>query len=308
MLVAQAYVPVDGVGEAIAALQTTDAVSRIVPLGRTVDGRFELIRAELAPRGADEVVASLRRAGVAAGDIVIHQISSLHPVEAAEGDGWFGADPEEFVWMQLVGQASRSARLLARYLVLMAVAGVVAAFGVLGRNAILIVGAMAVSPDLLPVCGTCVGIVARRGGLIVQALGTLIVGLALSAVAALLLVLLLRVLGYIDGFHLGDGGLGLLTSVNYETVGIALAAGVAAILAFETNASAGVGVAISVTTIPATAFMGVAVATGNGSAALGAVDVLAVNIGLLVLAGTATLGLQRHLQRRAHARAASAHA
>jgi len=63
-----------------------------------------------------------------------------------------------------------------------------------------------------------------------------------------------------------------------------------------------------VTTIPATAFMGVAVATGNGSAALGAVDVLAVNIGLLVMAGTATLGLQRHLQRRAHARAASAHA
>jgi Domain of unknown function (DUF389) len=40
---------------------------------------------------------------------------------------------------------------------------------------------------------------------------------------------------------------------------IALAAGVAAILFFETRASAAVGVAISVTTIPASAYLGVAI-------------------------------------------------
>ena len=86
--------------------------------------------------------------------------------------------------------------------------------------------------------------------------------------------------------------------MNYSTICIALAAGVAAILAFETNAGAAVGVAISVTTIPAAAYMGVAFAIGSGSPALGAVDVLLVNIGLLVLAGTLTLFVQRRLRSR----------
>ncbi len=131
-----------------------------------------------------------------------------------------------------------------------------------------------------------------------RALGTLAIGMVCAAIAALLLTLLVRTLGELPDHNLGDGGLGLLTTVNYSTIGIALAAGVAAILAFETNASAAVGVAISVTTIPAAAYMGVAVAIGSGSNALGAVDVLLVNVGLLVLAGTLTLTVQRRLRSR----------
>jgi len=46
-----------------------------------------------------------------------------------------------------------------------------------------------------------------------------------------------------------------LATVNDET--IAIVAGVAGMLAFETRASSGVGIAISVTTIPAAAYLGV---------------------------------------------------
>ena len=56
----------------------------------------------------------------------------------------------------MLGQAARNARPVARYLVFMIVAGVIAAFGVINVNAILIVGAMAVSPDTLPVAAACV--------------------------------------------------------------------------------------------------------------------------------------------------------
>ena len=66
---------------------------------------------------------------------------------------------------------------------------------------------------------------------------------------------------------------------------IALAAGVAAMLAFETRASAAVGVAISVTTIPASAYLGVAIGAGGTDSALGALVVLLVNVGLLIFAG-----------------------
>jgi len=73
---------------------------------------------------------------------------------------------------------------------------------------------------------------------------------------------------------------------------------VAAMLAFETRASAAVGVAISVTTIPAAADVGVAFAAGDRARALGALGVLVTNIVTLVVVGTATLALQRRLDRR----------
>ena len=44
------------------------------------------------------------------------------------------------------------ARAAPEYLVVMACGGIIAAFGILTRNVIRIVGAMAISPDLLPMC------------------------------------------------------------------------------------------------------------------------------------------------------------
>lgn len=56
--------------------------------------------------------------------------------------------------------------------------------------------------------------------------------------------------------------------LDAETILVALAAGVAGMLAVETRASMGVGVAISVTTIPAAAFLGVAAGIGELSKSL----------------------------------------
>jgi uncharacterized hydrophobic protein (TIGR00271 family) len=199
----------------------------------------------------------------------------------------------------VLGVARANARPLARYLLLMAVAGVVAALGVITGNAILIVGAMAVSPDLLPLCSTCVGLVARRWRLMRRALGTLLIGLVLVGTVAGVLTFLLTLTGLIpNDLVLGKGGLKGLATTDYSTVLIALAAGVAAMLSFETRASAAVGVAISVTTIPASAYWGVAVGTGEARSAEGALLVLAVNVCLLIVSGSATLAVQRSLRNR----------
>ena len=58
-------------------------------------------------------------------------------------------------------------------------------------------------------------------------------------------------------------------------------------LSFETRASAAVGVAISVTTIPASAYLGVALGAGGIDHAFGALVVLAINVTLLIVTGTA---------------------
>jgi uncharacterized hydrophobic protein (TIGR00271 family) len=176
----------------------------------------------------------------------------------------------------------------------MAVSGVIAAFGVIDRNDILIVGAMAVSPDLLPLCAACVGIEARRLRLVGRATGTLLLGLGLTGAVAAVLGFALDVSGWLpDDFDLGGGGIGTLGRVDLSTIIVAGVAGVAAILSFETRASTAVGVAISVTTIPAVAFAGVALGLGDTEDALNGLAVLGVNLVALLVTGTATLVFQR---------------
>ena len=202
------------------------------------------------------------------------------------------------VWADLLSQAGNNARPLARYLVLMTIAGVIAAFGVIEHNSILIVGAMAVSPDILPITATCTGLVLRRWRLAWRAMATLQLGLVVSFAVAAVLTVVLNGLGLLpDGFEIGEGGLQGLSTVNISTVFVALAAGVAGILALETRASAAVGVAISVTTIPASAYLGVAIGVGEASKAAGALLVLVINVAMLVAGGSAALIVQRRLAR-----------
>ena len=107
------------------------------------------------------------------------------------------------------------------------------------------------------------------------------------------------------GFNLDKTVLQSLATVNDETIVVALAAGIAGMLAFETRAQAGVGVAISVTTIPAAAYLGVAVGLGESDKALGGLAVLATNVVMIVAGASATLGLQR-LFGQGHHRVTSA--
>jgi len=178
----------------------------------------------------------------------------------------------------------------------MAVAGVLGAIGVITDNPILVVGAMAVSPDLLPICAACVGIVAGRPRLAWRAFVTLILGILLTwAVAAAVAWGLQRTGILTSDFQVHDTSLKGLAHIDYATVLVALAAGVAAMLSFETRAAAAVGVAISVTTIPASALFGVSLGLGEVSVSWGAAGVLGVNVSLLLLSGTTTLAVQRRL-------------
>jgi uncharacterized hydrophobic protein (TIGR00271 family) len=176
---------------------------------------------------------------------------------------------------------------------------VIAALGVIVNSSILVVGAMAVSPDLLPICATCVGIVAGRRLLALRAFATLTLGLGLVVVTAMVLSALLKWTGFLpDGFKVEHSSLHTLAHLDYSTVLVAAAAGVAAMLACESGAAAAVGVAISVTTIPASAYLGVAIGGGGIGQAGGALAVLAVTVALLLLTGSLTLLVQRILPNR----------
>ena len=265
--------------------------ARHVTLAPCVRSGHALLTAEVHPESADPVLEFLLASGVPADDIALARLEEIAPVDSAH-------PATSLIWADVLGQARRNARPVALYLAFTIAAGVIAGFGVIEVNSILIVGAMAVSPDMLPISATCVGLVSRRWRLVRRALVTLGVGLGVSCLAAMLLAAFLDTTGLLpSNFELGEAALSGLTTVNSSTVGVALAAGVAGILALETRASSAVGVAISVTTIPAAAYLGVAAGVGEEGKAWGALAVLGLNVAVLLLAGTLTLIVQRRWSR-----------
>jgi uncharacterized hydrophobic protein (TIGR00271 family) len=298
MLVLQVYAPAATAPAVLSLLDADPAVDHVVRGGVTEGAGQVSITADVRPGAVDSLLPRIAATGVPGDDIaVIHRDSSRPMGQLRSGDlpSWSGG---ALAWTELAMASRQYARAVPQYLTFMACAGVIAAFGVLTRNTTLIVGAMAIAPDLLPMCATCVGIVERRRRLATRAFAALVLGLGTAVLAAFVIAALLRAAGYGPTHEpLGNGGLGVLPRVSVATVVVAFAAGIAGILAFETRASSAVGVAISITTIPAAAFFGVAVAQGDMRGGWPGLAVLAVNVTTLIVAGTVTLLVQRALRR-----------
>jgi uncharacterized hydrophobic protein (TIGR00271 family) len=293
--------PTDDADRLARAIERTEGVRRMLVVEAGELGRV-LVSADVEAGAADGLIAELEAARIDPDDYLLSRLEVVAPTPS--GRTRIGRT-SSFAWIEILGEARANSRPFARYLALMMVSGAIAALGVLTSNTILIVGAMAVSPDLLPICATCVALVGRKGSLARRSFATLIIGLTLVVAVAMLLAFLLDVLGFLaDDYKVGEGGLGSLVHTDYSTVLVALAAGVAAILAFETRASAAVGVAISVTTIPASAYLGVAIGVGEGARGLDGLEVLSINVVLLIVAGSLTLAIQRVAAARAERRAA----
>ena len=276
-------------------LDESDDVSRVRLAGATRPGHA-VVEATVQPRAVDELLQSLRRLGVSDPEVTLTRAEVLGRTSGQGAEAGL-------VWEDVLGMAARNSRPIARYLAFMFAAGVIASYGVIEYNGILIVGAMAISPDLLPITAVGVGLVDRRLRLAGRAFVTLVVGMAFASAAAAASAFAQDQFDRIpSSFNIDSTVLGSLTTVDNETIVVALAAGVVGMLALETRASSGVGVAVSVTTIPAAAYLGVAVGLGESGNALGALEVLGVNVVMLVVAASGTLVLQRLLARRTTAR------
>jgi uncharacterized hydrophobic protein (TIGR00271 family) len=293
MMQVEVFGPSGLMGEVASALDELDGVTRVTRVEAARPGH-SVVAASARPRAVDPLLDELTHFEIPGADIAVTRVDAVEWTAVRDGE-------TGLVWADVLGQAWVNARPIGRYLTLMLAAGVIAGYGVLERNAILIVGAMAVSPDLLPITAIAVGLVGRSGRLAAEALLTLAAGLAVTAAAAAALSFVLDQVDLIpSGFSLSSASdaLGGLTSINDETVVVALVAGIAGMLTLETRASSAVGVAVSVTTIPAAAYLGVAAGLGEVGTASGALGLLATNVAMMVLGASTTLVVQRRLRRR----------
>lgn len=270
-----------------------------------------LVLCDVARESATSVLASLEQAGIPAdGSIALESVDvSLSDAADSAERAAPGLGVDAVVWQEIEARTSEESVLSLTFLGFMIIAALIAAVGIITDSQIAIVGAMVVGPEFGPIAALCVAAVQGRGRDAGRPALALLVGFPAAIASAALFTRLGVAFDIVPArFRSTDHPLTeFISEPNEFAVVVAFFAGIAGILSL-TSAKSGalIGVLISVTTIPAAANVGVAMAVGDWPEMGGAAAQLAVNLGALLVAGIATLALQRRLWNRAKPETAEA--
>ena len=268
----------------------------------------DVILCDVAREDASVVVSDLRELDVdTEGSIAIEHIDSAisAAAEAAERAAE-GSPGDAVIWEEVESRTSENIELNGVFLAFFALACLIASVGILLDSPILIIGAMIVGPEFGPIAGLCVALVQRRRDVARRSFTALAIGFPVGITAAFVFALLVRAIDLTpEGFTAVDHPLtDFISDPDAFSFIVAVFAGVAGMLSLTAAKSGAlVGVLVSVTTIPAAANIGVAAAFTEWSEWRGAMLQLALNLTAILLAGVATLYLQRLFyvrRRRAH--------
>jgi uncharacterized hydrophobic protein (TIGR00271 family) len=286
----------------LAALLADSAVSNVIvgrgsvrnPAGDSV--QFDVLRVR-----ANEVVELLRSLGVGErGSISLEDVAtSISPT--VPGARRRSIDESAPVWEEVDARIRSGGDFPPSWYVLLIIAGLIAAVGLLTNSQILIVGAMVVGPEYGAIVSLAFGLMKRDGSRAANSVFALTLGFTLAVIAALVLGVIIRGAGleptaYAVGIRPVSH---LINTPDWFSVIVAVLAGVVGVVSLtEARASTLIGVFISVTTIPAAADIGVSLAFGNGKSALGSAEQLVLNVTLLTVVAAIGIPVQRKLWRR----------
>jgi len=203
------------------------------------------------------------------------------------------------VWELVEARIRSDAVYAPSFYVLLAIAGLIGAVGILTNSQILIVGAMVVGPEYNAIMGVALGLDQRARQPVLRgllALLALLAGFSAAMVLTLLLGLAIRWSGHTPTLYsrgvrpVSD----LINNPNLFSVIVAVLAGIVGVVSLaEARAGALIGVFISVTTIPAAADVGLSLAYSSWSEARGSAFQLLLNVAVLIVVGAAALRAQR---------------
>ncbi len=263
----------------------------------------DVIEADLPRESANDLLDALLATGVQdAGTIQVLPVSSwvsrpgLQAEQDAPGDG-----PDAVVWSQVTQQAYEESDLTWTFLAFMVLATLLAAIAIVTDSTILVIGAMVLGPEFVPIAALGLALVRRRKNLFRQSLRTLVVGFTVSITVTAALALVGRFTGLItmaNIAHENRPGTAFIYSPDKWSLIIAVIAGAAGVLAMTSQKAGGMaGVFISVTTIPASGNIALALVFGVWHDVWASALTLVINIAGMALAGWATLAVQQKVWR-----------
>ncbi|HET8949524.1 MAG TPA: DUF389 domain-containing protein [Solirubrobacteraceae bacterium] len=290
-------------------LCSADSVINVIRLSepaRRPDG--VVIMCDVAREDASVVIADLKELGIHRdGSITLELIDTAISAVAERAERHArGAPADAVVWEEVEARTNEQVELSGVFLIFMVLAALIATVGIYQDSAILIVGAMVVGPEFGPIAGLCVALVQRRRALARRSGVALAVGFPLAIAATFAATLIFKATGLADAdFDQSEHSIAnVIASPDVFAFVVAVCAGAAGMLSLSTSKSGAlIGVLISVTTIPAAANIGVTAAYGDWENFRGSAGQLAINLGAILLSGTATLSVQRLLyvrRRRRH--------
>lgn len=292
----------DGV---MAVLGSDDTASSLVVLrGAAIVPAGDVVEADLPREAINAAVDALRALGVpAVGTIQLLPVTTwISRTGLAAEEKAPGRSTDAVVWAEVTQRAYDDSALTWTFLSFMILATLLAAIAVVTDSIILVIGAMVLGPEFVPIASIGLGLVRRRPHLIRRALATLAVGFAVAITAVAVLAMLARWAGAIAADDLilqSRPGTAFIYSPSGWSLVIAVIAGAAGVLSLTSAKSTGLaGVFISVTTIPAAGNIAVALVFANWDEVWGSTLTLVINIIGMGLAGWATLGMQQVWWRR----------
>jgi uncharacterized hydrophobic protein (TIGR00271 family) len=289
----------DRTTELVEALAADAGVSNLLVLsGAAVGPASDAIQFDVRPRSANSVFRHLQafqheRGGTVAVDYVDATLGERAPPASEHFLVQRDIAP---VWDIVEARIRSDAVYAPSFYILLAIAGLIAAVGILTNSQILIVGAMVVGPEYNAIMGVALGFDKRTGRPVIRGLLALLAGFSAAMFLTLLFALAIRWSGHTPKLYsLGVRPVSsLINNPNLFSVVVAVLAGIVGVVSLtEARASALIGVFISVTTIPAAADVGLSIGYASWSEARGSAFQLLLNVAVLIAVGVLVLRVQR---------------
>lgn len=283
-------------------LTSSDVVSALVILpGASTQPPGDVFEADIPREAANDLIDDLVATGVQEqGTIQVLPVATwisrpgLAAEERAPGDG-----SDAVVWAEVTQQAYEESALTWTYLSFMVLATLLAAIAIVTDSVVLVIGAMVLGPEFVPIAALGLALVRKRKSLFKEAIRTLVVGFAVSIAVTAGFSLIGRATGMINASDIdisGRVGTAFIYSPDRWSLLIAVIAGAAGVLALTSQKAGGMaGVFISVTTIPASGNVALALVFAEWHEFWGSIATLAINICGMALAGWGTLALQQRV-------------
>lgn len=263
----------------------------------------DAVQFDLREGSANEVLARLRGLGLdGGGPICVDRVEAvLSRPSARRSDPGPLTREREPVWELVEATIRAGGEYAPSFYVLLTIAGLIGAVGILTNSQILVVGAMVVGPEYSAIIAVALAAGQRDRIPVRDGLLALFWGFLAAVLVTCVFAVAVRASGGTPlAFRLGLRPVSaLIGTPNVFSVVVASLAGIVGVVSLtESRANALIGVFISVTTIPAAADAGISLAYGNWQEAGASTLQLLLNVGLLLVVGAGGLALQRRIWTR----------
>jgi uncharacterized hydrophobic protein (TIGR00271 family) len=308
MLYVRVASPADRTGRLVETLSVLPGVQNLVVLAsgaRRPEGDAVLF--DVLDATANPVFRALRDLGLDRdGLIAVQRVDATLDRDAAPARRSYLMPEIAPVWEMVEATIRSGAVYPPSFFILLTIAGLIGAVGILTNSQILIVGAMVVGPEYNAIIAVALGLTRRDRRAVRAGLLALFWGFLAAVLLTFLFSAGIRAAGVPPATAFLHGirpVANLINSPNLFSVVVAVLAGIVGVVSLtEARAAALIGVFISVTTIPAAASIGVSLAYRSWSEARGSLLQLLLNVALLILVGAGGLHAQRSIWRRRVAR------